>query len=168
MRKVEIHLMSVCFISYFVMFLTIWAGCGYQKDSKDSTGTRTEALTAIASGIITNPSGGEHMSYGLYALVGPPGYGDRDFLLVLRNTDSKFIDTKTVTKDNFRLQDSKGREARLVLRSLPQSVAWQEATSLEISAINFTNMSFPLVLTFKANLGVPVYLCITNISSFGK
>ena len=162
------QLKSACFIPLLAIVFTACAGCSHESNSVVITGPRVEVLTPVASGIITNVSGGDHMSYGLYSLVGPPGYGDEDFLLVLRNIGAKFIDLEAVTIHNFRLQDSKGREARLVLHSLPRSVGAEEATSLQICAIDFSNASFPLVLTFKANLGVPVYLCITNIVSIGK
>jgi hypothetical protein len=165
MRKIEKHQKLVFFLTYLAIVFVACAGCGRDNNVLGITGHRGEALKPVASGIITNSGGGDCMTYGLYALVEPPGDEDGDFLFVLRNVSAKSIDLESVKIDNFRLQDSRGRLARMVLHSLPRGVGWGDATSLQICAIDFTNLSFPLVFSFKANVGNSVYLSITNIGN---
>jgi hypothetical protein len=163
MRTIEKRLRSAWFIPCLEIVFVICTGCWHDSNGASITDHKVEALVPVASGVITNASGGDYMDYGLYVFVEPPGYGDEDFLLVLRNISAKFIDLGSIRSGNISLHDSKGKEVRLALHSLPQSVAWKEATSLQICAIDFTNASFPLVLTLKANLGIPIYLSITNV-----
>jgi hypothetical protein len=147
----------------------IGAACYHKSENSVAINSGSEGLVPVGTGMITNASGGDFIGYGLYAFAGSSRFGEEEFLLVLRNINSKFINLAEVTADNFKLQDSKGRNARLVLRSLPQNAAWQQATSLQLATIDFTNASNPLTLTFKATFaGVPASLCITNIEIAGN
>lgn len=163
MKHINIRLPWECFILILAISLITSAGCERESGSVTKAGHGIEGLAPVGSGIITNASGGDFMSYNLYALVEPPGGSENDFLLVLRNTSSKFIDFQEATVDKFELKDSKGKQAKLALHSIPRSIAYGEATSLHISAIDFTNAAYPLALTFKADLGIPVFLSVSNI-----
>jgi len=157
------------FMSYLMITLIACPGCGHESKSNITSSPRIEMLAPVGTGMITNASGGDFISYSLYALTGSLRFDEEDFLLVFRNISAKGIGLADVTVDNFRLQDSKGKYVTLALHSLPRSIGYREATSLHLAVIDFTNASCPLALTFKATFaGVPVSMCITNIGIIEK
>lgn len=169
MKSIVIRFNVAWFIPCLLIALVIGAGCSHKSGNSIATDSGTEGLVSVGAGMITNASGGDFIGYGLYSFAGSSRFDEEDFLLVLRNINSKFINFADVTADDFKLQDSIGRNATLVLRSLPQNAAYQEATSLQLGVIDFTNASYPLTLTFKATFaGVPASLCITNVGFIGN
>jgi len=166
MKNMRTQVFYIISISLFTLAL---AGCteGEQEQKSRAAPEHGQGLRKLDAGTITNTSGGDFIRYGFYVMTGAPESSEEDFLVIMRNLNAKFIDLEILTKDNFKLQDANGKEAKLVLHSLPRSIAVGEATSLQISAIDFTNVSYPLVFTFKANVEIPISLRVTNIQRIG-
>jgi hypothetical protein len=144
------------------MFLVVCAGCEHQEKST----TSAEGVLPIALGMVTNANGGDFIGYHFYALPKYSNTGEKDFLLVFQNINSKFVTFQNISVTNFSLQDSNGKYYDLALRSSPCTIALGETTSLHIAALSITNTSLPLCLTLKSTvMDIPLFLSIPNIPS---
>lgn len=166
MKSIYLQMKSAWY-TIFCTTLIFCSGCWHESATGGATRQNGHIIVPISAGIITNGSGGGNfIGYDFY-LISNSSQGDEiNGLLMFQNISSKSIDLSGITAENFSLKDSHGKAVTLVLRNTAKRIAYQRMTSLQMAAIDSTNLSYPLVLTFKTILtDIPVYLCITNIGT---
>jgi hypothetical protein len=95
------------------------------------------------------------VSYGLSCLVsdsrsasnGPAG---ANLVLTLRNDGAKWMDTDSITVEDFSLRDANGQEMKIYLFTPSQSMAYGEATVIMLRVANAADAPQPWTLHLKS------------------
>lgn len=167
MKPFEILYSKVSFtlVGLTAIFL-LFGCCCFAGDSHGSFPTNQPGETLIPL------KNGETaiVSYGLYCIASnsrafsnaPVG---GNLVLLLRNIGAKSINMNDVTVEDFRLQDSMGKDIKLYLRVTPQTIGYGDVTVIYITVEHYDNAAQPWTLTFKSKpkAFVPINLTITGI-----
>jgi hypothetical protein len=147
-----------------MLILSECVSFGGVTNSSANTNQTGEVLTPLKAG----KSG--VISYGLFSTVkvsavnSSASFGG-DFIIILRNIGAKSIYMGDVTVQDFKLQDSAGKNIELYLWSVPRTIGYQDCTVIHLVAARSIDSAEPLTLSFKSkpNAHVPIDLSITGI-----
>ena len=149
-----------------VLLISMLVYCARAANGASSTNQVGETLIPLKAG---EAGVGGLISYGLFCGVSGSSAASNypagsDLFLILRNNGAKNIRMDKVTVEDFKLQDSQGRDIKLFLWTQPRGMGYGEATVIHLAVNSSTNAVQPWTLSFKtADVMVPLDLTITGI-----